>query len=231
MTVQALIPAAGAGLRNGESSANVLLSVNGRSAIGLTLKAFDRCDEITGITLIVSQRNLLAVTHELETMTWQKPLEVILGGQTRQESVRLGLESLQQSPPDYVLVHDGARPLVTDRLIHDGLETAREHGAATACVPVNHTYKHVNGQGFVENTIERSNLVQVQTPQVFRYDWILEAHEKAVRERIVVEDDAELIEKLGRPVKIFPGSYRNLKISTPDDARMVEALAADPVCA
>jgi len=66
---------------------------------------------------------------------------------------------------------------------------------------------------------------------VFRYDWILEAHEKAVRERIVVEDDAELIEKLGRPVKIFPGSYRNLKISTPDDARMVEALAADPVCA
>ena len=231
MTVQALIPAAGAGLRNGESSANVLFSVNGRSAISRTLKAFDRCDEITGITLIVSQRNLLAVTDELEKMTWQKPIEVILGGQTRQESVRLGLESLQQSPPDYVLVHDGARPLVTDRLIHDGLETAREHGAATAGVPVNHTYKHVNGQGFVENTIERSNLVQVQTPQVFRYDWILEAHEKAVRERIVVEDDAELIEKLGRPVKIFPGSYRNLKISTPDDARMVEALAADPVCA
>ncbi len=97
MTVQALIPAAGAGLRNGESSANVLFSVNGRSAISRTLKAFDRCDEITGITLIVSQRNLLAVTHELETMTWQKPLEVILGGQTRQDSVRLGLESLQQS--------------------------------------------------------------------------------------------------------------------------------------
>jgi len=231
MTVQALIPAAGAGIRNGESSANVLFSVNGRSAIGLTLKAFDRCDEITGITLIASQRNLLAVTHELETMTWQKPIEVILGGQTRQDSVRLGLESLQANPPDFVLIHDGARPLVTDRLIHDGLEAASQHGAATACVPVNHTYKHINGQGFVENTIERSNLVQVQTPQVFRYDWILEAHEKAVRERIVVEDDAELIEKLGRPVKIFPGSYRNLKISTPDDARMVEALAADPVCA
>jgi len=73
--------------------------------------------------------------------------------------------------------------------------------------------------------------VQVQTPQVFRYDWILEAHERAVRERIVVEDDAELIEKLGKPVKVFSGSYSNLKVATPEDALMVEALlAADPLC-
>jgi 2-C-methyl-D-erythritol 4-phosphate cytidylyltransferase len=74
-------------------------------------------------------------------------------------------------------------------------------------------------------------LMQVQTPQVFRYDWILEAHEKAVRERIVVEDDAELIEKLGKLVKVFSGSSRNLKVTTRDDALMVEALlAADPLC-
>jgi 2-C-methyl-D-erythritol 4-phosphate cytidylyltransferase len=79
--------------------------------------------------------------------------------------------------------------------------------------------------------VERSDLMQVQTPQVFRYDWILEAHQKAVREGIVVEDDAELIEKLGKPVKVFAGSYINIKVATHEDALMVAALlAADPLC-
>ena len=145
--------------------------------------------------------------------------------------VRLGLLSLKQDPPDFVIVHDGARPLVSDELIHAGLEAARQHGAATAAIPVHHTYKHVDSAGFVHGTVERSDLMQVQTPQVFRYDWLLEAHEKAVRERIVVEDDAELIEKLGKLVKVFSGSPRNLKVTTREDALMVEALlATDPLC-
>lgn len=231
MQVQAIIPAAGAGLHQGESSARVLMPVAGRTLIRRTLEAFDHCSEITGITVLVSQRNLLDVTRELEQDGWRKAIDIRLGGARRQDSVRLGLESLRQSPPDFVIVHDGARPLVTDELIHDGLEAARQHGAATAAVPVHHTYKHVDGSGFVHGTVERSDLMQVQTPQVFRYDWLLEAHENAVKERIVVEDDAELIEKLGRPVKVFSGSRRNLKVTTREDALMVEALlAADPVC-
>ena len=231
MEVQAIIPAAGAGLHNGESSARVLMSVGGRSLIRRTLEAFDRCAEITGIIVMVSQRNLLQVTRELESDGWRKPIDIQLGGERRQDSVRLGLESLQQNPPDFVLIHDGARPLVSDDLIHEGLVTARQFGAATAAVPVHHTYKHVDSSGFVHGTVERSDLMQIQTPQVFRYDWILEAHLKAVRERIVVEDDAELIEKLGKPVKIFAGSYTNLKVATREDALMVEALlATDPLC-
>ncbi|HEY0492982.1 MAG TPA: 2-C-methyl-D-erythritol 4-phosphate cytidylyltransferase [Candidatus Dormibacteraeota bacterium] len=231
MEVQAIIPAAGAGLHNGESSARVLMSVGGRSLIRRTLEAFDHFPEITGIIVMVSQRNLLQVTRELESDGWRKPIDIQLGGERRQDSVRLGLESLRQSPPDFVLIHDGARPLVTDELIHQGLETAREFGAATAAVPVRHTYKHVDTSGFVHGTVERADLMQVQTPQVFRYDWILEAHEKAVREGIVVEDDAELIEKLGKPVKVYSGSYGNLKVATHEDALMVEALlAAGPVC-
>jgi 2-C-methyl-D-erythritol 4-phosphate cytidylyltransferase len=229
--VQAIIPAAGAGLHQGESSARVLLSVGGRSLIRRTLEAFDRCPEITGITVMVSQRNLLEVTRELESDGWRKAIEIHLGGERRQDSVRLGLESLRKAPPDFVVVHDGARPLVSDELIHAGLEAARLHGAATAAVPVHHTYKHVDSSGFVHGTVERADLMQIQTPQVFRYDWILEAHEKAVRERIVVEDDAELIEKLGKPVKVFSGSYTNLKVATRQDALMVEALLADdPLC-
>ena len=231
MQVQAIIPAAGAGLHQGESSARVLTPVGGRSLIRRTLEAFDRCPEITGITLMVSQSNLLEVARELESDGWRKAIDIRLGGERRQDSVRLGLQSLTAEPPDFVIVHDGARPLVTDDLIHAGLETARRHGAATAAVPVRHTYKHVDNSGFVHGTVERSDLMQVQTPQVFRFDWILEAHERAVRERIVVEDDAELIEKLGKPVKVFSGSYSNLKVATREDALMVEALlAANPLC-
>ena len=207
------------------------MPVGGRSLIRRTLEAFDRCPEVTGITLLISQRNLLEVAHELESDGWRKAIDIRLGGVRRQDSVRLGLESLAAEPPDFVIVHDGARPLVSDDLIHAGLETARQFGAATAAVPVRHTYKHVDTSGFVHGTVERSDLMQVQTPQVFRYDWILEAHQRAVDEGIVVEDDAELIEKLGRPVKVFSGSYSNLKVATREDALMVEALlAADPLC-
>jgi 2-C-methyl-D-erythritol 4-phosphate cytidylyltransferase len=207
------------------------MPVGGRSLIRRTLEAFDRCPEVTGITLLISQRNLLEVAHELESDGWRKAIDIRLGGVRRQDSVRLGLESLAAEPPDFVIVHDGARPLVSDDLIHAGLEAARQFGAATAAVPVRHTYKHVDTSGFVHGTVERSDLMQVQTPQVFRYDWILEAHQRAVDEGIVVEDDAELIEKLGKPVKVFSGSYSNLKVATREDALMVEALlAADPLC-
>lgn len=231
MQVQAIIPAAGAGIHQGESSARVLMPVAGQSLIRRTLEAFDRCSEISGITLLISQRNLLDVTRELERDGWRKAIDIRLGGARRQDSVRLGLESLRREPPDLVVVHDGARPLVTDELIRAGLEAARQFGAATAAIPVRHTYKHVDRSGYVHVTVERSDLVQVQTPQVFRYDWLVEAHEKAVREGIIVEDDAELIEKLGKPVKVFSGSNRNLKVTTREDALMVEALlAADPLC-
>src|SRR2546430_1268880 len=206
------------------------MPVGGRSLIRRTLEAFDRCAEITGITLLISQRNLREVARELEGDGWRKAIDIRVGGERGQDSVRLGLQSLAKDPPDFVIVHDGARPLISDELIHAGLEAARQHGAATAAIPVRHTYKHVDRAGFVHGTVERSDLMQVQTPQVFRYDWIVAAHDKAVRERIVVEDDAELIEKLGKPVKVFTGSYSNLKVATREDALMVEALiAAHPV--
>ena len=207
------------------------MPVAGRTLIRRTLEAFDHCSEIDGITLLISQRNLLDVTRELEQDGWRKAIDIRLGGERRQDSVRLGLESLSANPPDFVVVHDGARPMVSDELIHEGLQTAGKHGAATAAIPVHHTYKHVDQSGFVHGTVERSDLMQIQTPQVFRYDWLLEAHRKAVSEGIVVEDDAELIEKLGKPVKVFSGSSRNLKVASREDVLMVEALlAADTLC-
>src|SRR5438046_8244203 len=182
------------------------MPVGGRSLIRRTLEAFDRCAEITGITLLISQRNLLEVARELEGDGWRKAIDIRLGGERRQDSVRLGLLSLAKDPPDFVIVHDGARPLVSDELIHAGLEAARQHGAATAAIPVRHTYKHVDRAGFVHGTVERSDLMQVQTPQVFRYDWIVAAHDNAVQDRSVGEDDEELIENPGKRDKAVSGS-------------------------
>src|SRR5207253_5508770 len=101
------------------------MPVGGRSLIRRTLEAFDRCPEVTGITLLISQRNLLEVTREPERDGWQKAIDMHLGGERRQDSVRLGLQSLSENPRDFVIVHDGARPLISDDLIHVGLAAAR----------------------------------------------------------------------------------------------------------
>src|SRR5438105_5871155 len=114
------------------------MSVGGRSLIRRTLEAFDRCPEVTGITLLISQRNLLEVTRELESDGWRKAIDIRLGGERRQDSVRLGLLSLKKDPPDFVIVHDGSRPLVSDDLIHAGLEDSCQHCAVTATNPVHH---------------------------------------------------------------------------------------------
>src|SRR2546430_16601337 len=136
------------------------MSVGGRSLIRRTLEAFDRCPEVTGITLLISQRNLLEVTRELESDGWRKAIDIHLGGERRQDSVRLGLLSLKKDPPDFVIVHDGARPLVSDDLIHAGLEAARQHGAATAATPVHPTYQHLDSPSFVRATGHRADLMQ-----------------------------------------------------------------------
>src|SRR5256886_15420978 len=101
------------------------MSVGGRSLIRRTLEAFDRCPEISGITLMISQSNLLEVTRELESDGWRKAIDIHLGGERRQDSVRLGLLSLRRGPPDFVIVHDGAPPLISAELVHPGVGGAR----------------------------------------------------------------------------------------------------------
>jgi 2-C-methyl-D-erythritol 4-phosphate cytidylyltransferase len=121
----------------------------------------------------------------------------------------------------WVVIHDGARPLVTEALIKDGLEAAEESGAAVAAVPVTDTIKLAGDDGFVMGTPPRKSLWAVQTPQVFRFDIITEAHSKA---KGMATDDAALVERLGYKVKLYMGSYDNTKITTPGDLTLVEIL-------
>jgi 2-C-methyl-D-erythritol 4-phosphate cytidylyltransferase len=143
------------------------------------------------------------------------------GGPRRRDSVRLGLEALGECR--WVVVHDGARPLVTAALIEAGLAAAAETGAAIAAVPLADTLKDVAEDGLIRRTLDRRNLWAAQTPQVFDYDLLREAHRLAEGD---ATDDAALVEALGRRVKVFPGSPRNLKVTTAADLALAQALAA-----
>ena len=150
---------------------------------------------------------------------WPKVTDVCLGGDRRQDSVAAGLSRLDQC--HWVVIHDGARPLVTVDLIERGLEAARETGAAIAAVPVTDTIKVASEEGFIQGTPPRQSLWAAQTPQVFRFDIITEAYRQAKYE---VTDDARLVEQLGHKVKLYMGSYDNIKVTTPDNLAIAEVL-------
>ncbi len=148
-----------------------------------------------------------------------KLTNVVPGGLRRQDSVEAGLKSLTTCR--WVFIHDGARPLISPELISNGLEAAQETGAAVAAVPVTDTIKMVDDGGYVNETLPRSRLWAVQTPQVFRSDIINEAYSKATAE---VTDDAALVESMGTRIKLYMGSYDNIKITTPADLVLAEIL-------
>ena len=224
MKVSALIAAAGQGKRMGTKANKQYLRINGQRILTLTLKQLDKIAEIIQLIIIVPAaevdfcREMLWAETDLQT-----PWEIIPGGQERQDSVYSGLAALS-CVADYVLIHDGARPLITEQLITNVLEQAQVHGAAVLAVPVKDTIKVVNSSGFVQYTPERASLWAVQTPQVFQRDLICKAYNQAVLSGHYGTDDASLIEAMGHSVSLVLGSYENIKITTPDDLLLAEVI-------
>jgi 2-C-methyl-D-erythritol 4-phosphate cytidylyltransferase len=144
---------------------------------------------------------------------------VVIGGERRRDSVRAGLEALPDC--EYVIVHDGARPLVEAPLIDAVLDAARESGAAICAIPVSDTVKLSNPPAFVQATVDRNNLWLAQTPQAFRREILLRAHDTF---DLDATDDAALVERLDEPVRIVPGSRRNIKVTSPEDLAFAAAL-------
>ena len=184
-----------------------------------TVEALEACSLVSSLVLVLSAGNVERGRRLAEERGWSKLVTVCQGGPRRQDSVRLGLESLPQC--SWVAVHDGARPLIQADILQRGLEAAQEIGAAVAAVPAKDTIKAVSSQGLVEATPPRDSLWMVQTPQVFRYDLLLEAH-RACQESVT--DDASMVESLGHKVKVFMGSYSNIKVTSPEDLAMAELL-------
>jgi len=218
--VGAIIVAAGRSLRMGGGD-KIWVSIGGRPLLAHTVSMFQFCSAVDKIALVLSSDRQKLGLSLIKGAHFGKVTEICFGGEERQQSVRAGLETL--GPCEWVIVHDGARPLVTTKLIEQGLAAARQTGAATCAVPVHDTLKLVNDRHIVEKSLERNGLWLIQTPQVFRYDILVEAHRKADG-KTFASDDAALVERLGYEVKVFEGSYHNIKVTTPEDLVLAQML-------
>ncbi|MDP3047297.1 MAG: 2-C-methyl-D-erythritol 4-phosphate cytidylyltransferase [Chloroflexota bacterium] len=216
--VTAIIVAAGAGLRMGGID-KLFADVGGMPLLARTLAAFEACPSVDQIILVASESNLDRCWKLVRSYGFKKVTELVPGGARRQDSVQQGLDQVKDSL--WVLIHDGVRPFIDDALITAGIKTAREYGASVAAVPVKDTIKVVNADHLVRNTPKRGTLWAAQTPQVFRIDVIRAAYRDAFGD---VTDDAMLLERIGQPVKVYQGSYENIKITTPEDLDLAECI-------
>jgi 2-C-methyl-D-erythritol 4-phosphate cytidylyltransferase len=215
VTTGAVIVAAGRSTRM-DGADKLLAPLGGRPLIARTVRVFSESAAVDSVVVVVSTQNRDAVERALATFP---DLALVLGGERRRDSVQAGLVTL--SGCDFVVVHDGARPLVEPRLIEAVLDAARECGAALSAVPVSDTVKRSDDSGFVRGTVLREGLWLAQTPQAFRTDLLLRAHVEVEGD---LTDDAAMLERLGLPVKLVTGSRRNIKVTTPEDLVLAEAL-------
>lgn len=222
MNVIALVPAAGSGKRMGGDRSKQYLEIGGKPIIVHTLNLLDSCENISEVCLIVPEDDCAYACEMLDEMRFIKPVKVVPGGRERQDSVRNGLDSIYGC--DIVMVHDGVRPFVTEEILNRCIEETLLYGATVVAVPAKDTIKSVDEERNVIETLERKRLWQIQTPQTFRYDLLKDAFKKAYNDAFYGTDEAMLVERLGHKVKVIEGDYRNIKITTPDDMIVAEAI-------
>jgi 2-C-methyl-D-erythritol 4-phosphate cytidylyltransferase len=216
--VGAIIVAAGKSKRMSGTD-KIFAPLAGQPVLLRVLQPFIDCPSIDRIVVVLSSRNYDEGKELIVAQNWEKEVAVCIGGKRRQDSVVAGLKLLGDC--DWVIVQDGARPLVTEDLIVDGLTEAKETGAAIAAVPAMDTIKIADKEMIARQTLPRDSLWLCQTPQVFLYDLLTKAYREATGE---VTDDAQVVELAGGKVKLYMGSYDNIKITTPADLAMAEML-------
>lgn len=212
--VAVLVPAAGQGTRMGGERKQLRL-LGGKPLVVQTLLVFDRHPSMDLLVVAAPAAELEALRARLGTAGLHKLHAVVAGGATRQESVAAALAAVP-GDVDVVLVHDAVRPFVDPGDVTAVLAAVREHGAAALAIPVTDTLRRGRGDVFA-GTVPRSGLFRMQTPQGCRRDWFDAAHAEAQRTGYQATDDVDLVQQLGHPVRIVPGSTRNIKITTPDD--------------
>lgn len=228
MRVIVLVPAAGTGSRMGAVVNKQYLTLADRPVLARTLNLFDAHPAVDRIHVISPAAEIDYCQREVvERYAITKVASIVAGGAERQDSVRNGLLACGAATDDIVLIHDGARPFFPAELIPAVVAAAVEVGACVVGVPVKDTVKEVAGARVV-GTPDRRRLWLAQTPQAFRFDLIRDAHLQALREGFRGTDDAALVERIGRPVAMLEGSYRNIKITTPEDLLLAEAFLQAP---
>lgn len=197
----------------------IFAQLGGRPLLARMLDTFQECPAVNEIVLVLREENLERGRELVSSHGWSKVTAICPGGSRRQDSVKKGLDRLGDCR--WVVIHDGARPLIPPDLIERGLAEVKESGAAVAAVPVKDTIKRVSPDGFVQETPERDTLWAVQTPQIFLFDLIFRAHQEITED---VSDDATMVERLGHRVRIYRGSYENIKVTTPEDLTLAEVI-------
>ncbi len=212
--LSAIIVAAGQGRRLNAAVPKPLVKIGNLPAIVYSLGPLNRHPDIAEIIVVVSAGNQQAITKALKKYSFKKIKALVLGGERRQDSVNNGLKVVS-AKSDWVLIHDSARPFIDRESITKVISAAKKTGAAILGVPVKATIKRVKAGLLVDQTVDRSNLWEIQTPQVFKKELILQAYKKYSKRDVT--DDASLVEKLGKNVQVVPGSDENIKITTNGD--------------
>ena len=223
----AIIAAAGLGRRMQQDVPKTYLHLAGKPILVHTLEVFEKVPEVQEVLVVLHPEDLEFCQEEIiAPYPLKKVLRLVPGGKERQDSVYNALKILKKEGEDLeiILVHDGVRPLVTPAQVGHVIAAARKYGGAILGIPCQDTLKRVNTRGEVLNTVDRRKLWQVQTPQAFRAAVLWQAYCEAMDRRFYATDEAALVEALGKPVVMVPGSSLNLKITTQDDLKMAEAL-------
>lgn len=212
----ALVLAAGQGKRMGAGVNKQFLTLKGKPVLYHTLKAFSENPHIDEIVLVCAEKDMdYCKNNIVKEYGFSKVKSLVLGGTERQDSVYNGLKAIKSC--DIVLIHDGARPFITNKIIDEGIKMAGSHGACTCGVKAKDTIKLRDSEGFSKETLNRESTFLVQTPQCFKYELILNCHEKLNKNKKMVTDDTMVIEMFNHRVYLYEGSYFNIKITTPED--------------
>lgn len=215
----AVVVAAGEGRRFGGDK--LFCRLDNRAVLAWSLDALEASPLVSNVVLVLNQVNVERGRRMVRQRGYRKIRGICLGGARRQDSVWNGIQ--QVAGWTWIAVHDGARPFLTSDILERGFEVARQIGGAVAAVPVKDTIKIVREENLIELTPNRARLWAAQTPQIFRYDQLVEAYQKCGSDDVT--DDAELMERAGYPTAVFMGSYENLKITTLDDLSLARAIA------
>jgi 2-C-methyl-D-erythritol 4-phosphate cytidylyltransferase len=230
MRADAIIVAAGKGHRFIEGEKKQFYLLGGKPVLAHTLDEFEASPLVRSILLVVGHEDMDYCLKEIvEKYQYRKISRIIPGGKQRQDSVKHGMDALPKDL-EIVVIHDGVRPFATEEMIEESIRSALRYQAVVFGMPVKETIKMVHTDGTVLKTLDRKSLWQIQTPQTFQVNVIKEAYSKATMEGFIGTDDASLVERLGVKVHVLPGSYTNIKITTPEDLMLANLfLQVNPV--
>lgn len=219
MSICVILLAGGTGSRMQSAIPKQFLKLNQKPLIHYSFELFMSMKDIAEMTIVCDPQyqSFFPKIADAPKITFAMP------GSRRQDSVYNGLEAMT-SKSALICVHDGVRPFITEPLVRRVIQSAQQHGAATAAMPVKFTIKECDHNQMAQRTPDRSKLWEIQTPQVIQTDLLKKGFELASRNNVTVTDDVSLVELLGLPVKIVEGSYQNLKITTPEDLSLAELI-------